>query len=53
MRYHYFPSCNFTAFFPSQSARVKEYLAKRFDAEIMGCCHITRKEPIRQKNYWI
>lgn len=44
MQYHYFPSCNFTHFFPQESEKVKHYLSERFGAEIVTCCHKSRND---------
>lgn len=41
--YIYLPSCNFTAAYPDVSRKIKEYLGKKPDMKIAGCCRPTQK----------
>jgi len=43
MAVYYYPSCKFTAFSPITSKRITEYLIKRFDMTIQGCCRPTHQ----------
>ncbi len=43
MTTYYYPSCKFTAFSPKTSKLISEYLEKRFNMTIQGCCRPTHK----------
>lgn len=40
----YYPSCNYTRFSPEGSKRIKEYLSKKYEIKIQGCCRPGHKE---------
>lgn len=41
---YYYPSCKFTAFSPQSSQKICDYLSKRFNMSIQGCCRPTHQK---------
>ena len=43
--YIYFPSCNFTKFFPETAKKIREYMKTQKDVKVVGCCKKSQDVP--------
>ncbi len=43
--YIYYPSCNFTRFFPETAKKIREYLKTQDDVKIVSCCKKSQDVP--------